>query len=134
MQKVDSYAGLLDAIMLLKIEQAEKSKLLQEQLNVSYESLKPLNLLKSALNDISTSPAIGENLLGSFVGLASGYLSKTVFVGTSGNLFRKLIGSILQFGVTNIVSKHPDAIRAFGQLIKEHLVRNKETKTAKRAR
>jgi hypothetical protein len=134
MQKVNSYAELQDAIILMKIEQAEKSKLLQEQLNISYESLKPLNLLKSALKDISSSPAIGENILGSVAGLASGYLSKTIFVGTSGNLFRKLIGSVLQFGVTNVVAKHPDAIRSFGRFIKEHLIKNKETKTARRAK
>jgi hypothetical protein len=134
MQKVDSYAGLQDAIILMKIEQTEKSKLLQEQLNISYESLKPLNLIKSALKDISSSPVIGENILGSVAGLASGYLSKKIFVGTSGNLFRKLIGSVLQFGVTNVVAKHPDAIRSFGQFIKEHLIKNKETKTSRRAR
>jgi hypothetical protein len=134
MQKVTTYAGLQDAIQLLKEEQTVKSQLLKEQLIVSYESLKPLNLFKSALKDISSSPGIGENLLGSAVGLASGYLSKKIFIGTSGNLLRKLIGSVLQYGVTNVVAKHPDAIKTFGQFIMEHLGRNKETKTTRRDR
>jgi hypothetical protein len=134
MQKVTTYAGLQDAIQLLKEEQTVKSQLLKEQLNISYESLKPLNLFKSALKDISSSPGIGENLLGSAVGLASGYLSKKIFIGTSGNLLRKLIGSVLQYGVTNVVAKHPDSIRTFGQFIMEHFLRNKESKTSRRAR
>lgn len=134
MQGITTYKGLQDAIQLLKEEQTVKSQLLKEQLNTTYESLKPLSLLKSALKDISSSPGLGENLLGSAVGLASGYLSKKIFIGTSGNLLRKLIGSVLQYGVTNVVTKHPDAIRTFGKFIMEHLVRNKETKSARHAR
>lgn len=134
MQKVTTYSGLQDAIQLLKVEQTVKIQLLKEQLNITYESLKPLNLLKGALKDISSSPGLGQNLLGSAVGLASGYFSKKIFIGTSGNLLRKLIGSVLQYGVTNVVAKHPDSIKTFGQFIMEHLVRNKETKSAGRAR
>jgi hypothetical protein len=134
MQKVNSYAGLQDAILLLQIEQAEKRQRLKEQLNISYESLKPLNLLKSALKDISSSPDLGDNLLGTTVGLASGFLSKKIFIGKSGNLLRNLIGSMLQYGITNVVAKHPDAIRTFGKFIVEHLVRNKEPKSDRRAR
>ncbi len=134
MQKVNSYAGLQDAILQLRIEQTEKSQLLKEQLNISYESLKPLNLLRGALKDISSSPVIGENLLGSAVGLASGYLTKKIFIGTSGSLIRKLIGSVLQYGITNVVAKHPDAIKTFGRFVMDNLIKNKEPKYAKRGR
>lgn len=134
MQNVNSYTELQDAIQLLQVEQAEKSQLLKEQLNISYESLKPLNLFKSALNDISSSPGLGENLLGSALGLASGYFSKWLIIGKSGNMARKLIGSVLQFGITNVVAKHPDAIKTFGQFIVKHLRSNKEIKTERRAR
>ena len=134
MQKVNSYAGLQDAILQLRIEQTEKSQLLKEQLNISYESLKPLNLLRGALKDTSSSPVIGENLLGSAVGLASGYLTKKIFIGTSGSLIRKLIGSVLQYGITNVVAKHPDAIKTFGRFVMDNLIKNKEPKYAKRGR
>jgi hypothetical protein len=134
MLKVNSYTGLQDEIQLLKIEQIVKIQLLKEQLNITYESLKPLNLLKSALKDISSSPGLGEDLLGSSVGLASGYLSKKLFIGKSGNLLRNLLGSVLQYGVTNIVAKHPDAIKSIGQFIMEHLFGEKESKSARHAR
>lgn len=134
MKRVDTYAGLQEEIQLLKAEQAVKSQLLIEQLNISYESLKPLNLLKSALMDISSSPPIGENLLGSVVGLASGYLSKTIFVGTSANIVKKLFGSVLQYGITNLVAKHPEAIKTIGHFMKEHLLKNKESNKSGRDR
>jgi len=134
MPQITTYNELQEAIQLLEFEQSEKSRLLKEQLNISYESLKPLNLLRGALKDVSSTPGLGENLFGSAVGLASGYLSKKIIVGKSGNLLRKLIGSVLQFGVTNIVTRHPDSIRTFAHFIKEHLLKNKETKMSGNAR
>jgi hypothetical protein len=60
------------------------------------------------------------------LGLATGYLSRKIVVGASGNIFRKLLGSILQFGVTNIVAQHPDVIKSIGQFIFQHIFRKKE--------
>jgi hypothetical protein len=128
MQIITSYDQLQETIQLLEVDQAVKRQLLKEQLNITYESLKPLNLISSALKDISSSPNLIDNILGSAMGLASGYLSKKMFLGTSGNLFRKLIGSVLQFGVTNFVAQHPEAIKKFGQYILEHVFRKKEPK------
>jgi hypothetical protein len=42
-------------------------------------------------------------------------------------LFRKLIGSILQFGVTKVVSQHPDVIKSFGKLILQYLLHKRAT-------
>jgi len=132
MRNSSSYSRLQDSIQLVKEEQIIKRQLLQEQLNISYESLKPLNLLRGAIRDMSSSPDLGNNILGSVVGLGSGYLSKQLFIGTSGNLIRKLIGSFIQIGVTNLVAKHPDAIKNFGQYLIEHFLSKKETKSRKR--
>jgi hypothetical protein len=134
MQNITSYAGLQNAIQLLADEQAVKRQLLKEQLILTFESLKPLNLIRNALKDISSSPNLIDNVLGSAIGLASGYLSKKIFIGTSGNLIRKLIGSVLQFGVTNVVAQHPEDIKSFGQFIIQHLFTKKGTKSKNRAR
>jgi hypothetical protein len=134
MRNSTSYSSLQDSIQLLEEEQIIKRQLLMEQLTISYESLKPLNLLQAAIRDISSTPELGNSVLGSALGLASGFLSKKLFVGTSGNLIRKLIGSFIQLGVTNIVAKHPEAIKNFGQYIIEHFLSRKETKSGKRVR
>jgi hypothetical protein len=128
MRDSTSYSRLQDSIQLVKEEQIIKRQLLQEQLNISYESLKPLNLLRGAIRDMSSSPDLGNNVMGSVLGLGSGYLSKKLFIGTSGNLIRKLIGSFIQIGVSNLVARHPDAIKNFGQYLIEHFLSKKETK------
>jgi hypothetical protein len=126
MQNITSVSGLKNAIQLLEVDQAIKGQLLKEQFYITYESLKPINLLKSALNEVSTSPYLIDNILGTVMGLVSGYLSKKVFIGGSGNIIRKLMGSILQFGITNVVAKHSDAIKAFGQVIIQYILHRKE--------
>jgi hypothetical protein len=126
MQDITSVATLKYAIQLLDAEQAAKGQLLKEQFHSTYESLKPVNLLKGTMKDIVSSPYLIENILGTALGLASGYLSKKIVVGTSVNMFRKLIGSVLQFGVTNLVTQHPDAIKSFGQSIFQLIFHKKE--------
>lgn len=127
MQNITSSAELKNAIQMLEVEQASKRELLKEQLNITYDSLRPINIIRKTLRNMISSQDMTDNILGTASGLASGYLSKKVFIGTSGNLIRKLIGSILQFGVTTVVSQHPDIIRSFGKSILQHLFRKRET-------
>lgn len=131
MKDLTSYDILQNSIQLAKEEQIVKRQLLQEQLNISYESLKPLNLLKGAIKDMSSTPDLGSNILGSVLGVGSGFLSHRLVVGASGNIIRKLLGSFIQLGVTNIVAKHPDAIKNFGQYLKEHFLAKRESKRRK---
>ncbi len=131
MQNITSAIGLKNAIQLLEVEQAVNRQLLKEQFHYTYESLKPVNLIKSALNDISASPCLFDNILGAATGLATGYITKKITVGTSGNMFIKLIGSVLQLGVTNIVAQHPEAIKSFGWFLFQHIFSKKEMNSKK---
>jgi hypothetical protein len=63
--------------------------------------------------------------VGTAMGIASGFLTNTIFVGASGNLVRKLLGSVLQFGVTNVVAQHPDTIKSYGQMILQFFLRKR---------
>ena len=129
MSKINHILLLKNRIQFLEAEQTEKGKIFKEQFYVVYESLKPLNLFLRTLKEVSLSPNIKDNLLGTTVGLASGYISKKIFIGSSGNLIRKLAGSLLQFGVTNAVSQHPDSIKTIGQYILHNIFSKKESKS-----
>jgi hypothetical protein len=126
MQNITSTDGLKNAIQLLEVEQGFKGQLLKEELLLAYESLRPVNILRSTLKEISSSPYLIDNISGTAMGLVSGFLSKKIFVGTSGNLIRKLIGSFLQFGVTNVVAKNSDVIKSIGQALIQHFFRKKK--------
>lgn len=126
MQKISSVTGLKNAIQLLEEEHAFNGRLLKEQFDFTIERLKPINLLKSSLHSIASSPGLLDNMLSTGVGLATGYLTKKIVVRASGNIFRKLIGSVLQLGVTNLVAHHPDAVRSFGRFIFQHTLSKKK--------
>lgn len=117
MQNITTIAELKNTIQLLEVEQAINGELLKEQFFLTYESLKPVNILKNTLKDIISSPYLTANIVDASIGLVTGFLSKKIFIGTSGNIIRKLLGTLLQFGVTNVVAKHPDPIKSVGQYI-----------------
>jgi hypothetical protein len=70
------------------------------------------------------------NFISTTLGLAGGYLSKKIVVGASHNIFRKLFGSLLEFGITNVVAQHPDSIKSAGQFI-FNMFRKKEMNSEK---
>lgn len=124
MQNITTVAELKNAIQSLEVEQDINGQLLKEHFFIVYESFKPLNLLKSTLKDISSKPLIG-NILGTVLGMASGYATNKIVVSSSVNIFRKLFGSVLQLGVLNAVTQHSDAIRSIGQYIFQYIFHKK---------
>jgi hypothetical protein len=127
-------ATLKNSILLLEAEQNIKEQLLKDQLFLTFESLKPANLIRHTLKEISSSPYLIDNISGSAMGLLSGFLSRKIFVGTSGNLIKKLVGSVLQFGVTNIVAQNSDMIKSVGQNVLQHFFHKKEMNSKNRVR
>ena len=128
MQNRSSTAVLKDTIQLLETEQKIEGRLLKEQFYLTYESLKPVNLLRSSIRDVVSPPYLIDNIVGTAVGLATGYLSKKIVIGTSGNIIRKFFGLLMQLGVTNTIAQHPDSIKSIGQFIYEHFLRKKREK------
>ena len=132
MQEINTQADLRTAILQLEFEQAEKGKVLKEQFMLTSDSMKPLNLIKGTLKDITSAPFLIDNLLGTVVGLSTGYLSNKIVVGASGNIIRKLLGSVLGFGVSSVVAQHTDNIKSIGHLIFRKIFHKKEPVSAER--
>src|SRR4030042_4291984 len=126
MQDITSAAELKNAIQLLEVEQTEKGQQLKKQFFLTFESLKPINLLRNTLNDVATSPFLIDNILGTLMALTRGFLSKKIFLGVSGSIFRKIFGYILQFGVTNFVAQHHDTIKSIGQTAFKYFLSKKQ--------
>jgi len=126
MQNITSAIELKNAIQLLEVEQAIDEQLLKEQFFITYQSLKPINLLRNTIHEIATTTDLKDSILGTAAGLVTGYVSRKIaMIGASGNLFRELLGSVLQLGVTNVVSQNPDTIKSIGQYIFQHILRKK---------
>ena len=126
MRNITSVEELEKSIQLLEMEQAIKGQLLKEQFLYTYDRFRLINLLKNSLRQTISSPTVMTDIVGTALGLASGYISKKIFIGTSGNAFRKLIGSVLQLGVISFVSQNSSGIKALGRYIFQQILRKRE--------
>lgn len=100
------------SILLLETRRELEFISLKEQYKATYESLKPLNLIKNTFKDLTSAPDFKEDLINASISLASGYFSKKIAIGTTNNPFKQLVGSLLQMGVTTLVAQNADGIRA----------------------
>ena len=126
MQNITSVIELKNAIQQLEVEQAIDERLLKEQFYMTYQSLKPINLLRNAIYEITKSPDLKDSVLGTAAGLVTGYISRKIaLIGAPSNLIRRLLGTVLQLGVTNVVIQNPEMIKSFGQYIFQHIFHKK---------
>ncbi|MGO4822285.1 MULTISPECIES: hypothetical protein [unclassified Flavobacterium] len=102
--------NLIETIAILKRKQAEEFLELNQQFHIVYESVKPMNLIKNTFNEMVNTPEIRHNFLNNAIGLSTGYLSKKIMLGSSHSPVKKVIGTVVQFLITNFVSKHSDNI------------------------
>jgi hypothetical protein len=114
---------LHDSIRMLKRKQQHELVLVKEQLHHVYESLKPINIIKNTLHDVSVSSEVKNDIVDNAVSLTAGYISKRVVVGKSHNPFRKFVGGIAQFAITAFLSKHSGTIRLAGQHLFQRILK-----------
>ena len=110
MKNITSTDTLRSAIQSLKDERATSGELFKEQFHQTYDSLKPVNLIRGVLKDIIEAPRLTDEVLSATVGLAVGYFTKKIIVGKSDDHTRNLVGSILGNGVTTYIAQHPEMI------------------------
>lgn len=131
MENITTSADLKQEIQILEEQQTYRAMQLREHFFLTYESLKPINLIESTLNEIKSSPYFVNNVIDTSIGLAAGYLSRKAIVNDSAGIFRKLFGIVLQFGITNLVAQNPETIKSFGRFIIQQITRKKETNYTK---
>jgi hypothetical protein len=125
MEKISSIAGLKNAIQVLEVQQRIKGHELKEQISLIYESLKPVNLIRNTLKDLFSSQYTTENISGAAMGAVSGLILKNILIGKSGNAFKRLLGSILQMGISKIISQNSEIIKSFIQSVFQYFFHKK---------
>ena len=94
----------------LAITKLERKRLiLEEELREDFhsivEGLRPTNILKHTVQEIQESTSLRNNLLKVALGLGAGYFSRKLLVGKSAGVVKKLLGTALQYGITNFVAR-----------------------------
>src|SRR5436189_144780 len=69
------------------------------------ESFSPSNMIRTALRDVVQSPDIRSAAINTAIGMGAGLLGRKLVVGNSGNMFKKITGTAVQFLVANFVRK-----------------------------
>jgi hypothetical protein len=127
MKKEDSSMELSEAIHQLEKRQAVERQLLKEQFHIAYESVKPVNLIRNTIKEISETRDLKDHIINTAVGLSAGYLSKMLFVGMSKNPMKRMLGNALMIGISNAVIKHPEAVKSIGigifRMIRKKIIR-----------
>ncbi len=114
MKKLNETDALNELIQLNQQQYDTDLRQLKEQFHIAYESIKPINLIKNLVHEVTASPEIKEDLASNILGLATGFISKKIMIDENGSTFKKVIGTVLQFAVANVVSKHSANIKAVG--------------------
>ncbi len=117
MKKIETAKDLKQSIRFLEIKQAQQLKVLKIQLHASYENLTPAHFFEDVLHESDVPTSLKNELISTSVGMAAGYVTKKLAFGNSSNPIKQIIGSLLQTGVSNVVSNHVDDIKSIVKLI-----------------
>ncbi|HSQ45519.1 MAG TPA: hypothetical protein VLM44_01235 [Lutibacter sp.] len=117
--------ALNETIIALKEKRAYELVLLKEQLHTTYESLKPINLIKSTFSKVATLSETKSNILGPAIGLGTGYISKKLWMGSSHNPIKRIFGTLIQFAVASVVTKYSDGIKNVGNALLQRFSKHK---------
>ena len=105
LQMIANTTDLDVAIKRLERKKALMEEELKDQMHGILESLKPANILKHTIHEVQESTELKHNLFKVALGLGAGYFSRKLVVGKSAGLVKKALGTALQYGITNFVSK-----------------------------
>lgn len=118
MNKINANTQLSKAIIALEIKRQQQLIDIKSQFRDIYEGMKPSNLIKSAISEITGSSAVKSSISNTLIGSATGFIAKKLMVGSSLNPLKIGLGLLVQTLTTNVATKNGDKIKwAGGKLI-----------------
>src|SRR5450631_3437354 len=126
---IKTAADLKAAIALLEVDLTVKKRILTEQYHDTCESMRPANIIKNAFNKIVDSGDLADKIIGTTVGLGAGVLSKKILVGKSTNIFKRILGTVIEVAVTSAIAKNSEGIKEKGLNILRKFTKNHNGQT-----
>lgn len=119
MRTINSAKDLEQAIQELELTRSLQGQLLKEQALITYEMLKPETLIKTTLNQITSSSYLINKIISPLFRFIGVFSSKK----KSNNNFRTFFDNALGCGVRNVIDKNPTAIKLFCGFLMQYLLR-----------
>lgn len=117
MQTQDPFVTLNELILIKEAEQRQQGAALKEHFKETYESLKPINILKSTFKKAVSSPDLKSSAANSAIGITVGFLAKKLFGGNSSNPFIKLAGTLIGSFVGSKAEDNAEGIKSVGSFL-----------------
>lgn len=122
MNKVNLTESLNSSIAMLEQKKREEFQTLKEQLRITGESLKPANLIKGALRDVTGSSQFKSILIKAALGLAVGFVAKKIVASSQHNKKNKMIGNALQYGAAYLASNRNSLLKTAGIAVANSII------------
>lgn len=122
MNKPNPTESLNASIAMLEQKRKDDFKLLKEQLRETGESMKPGNLIRSALKDVTQSSQFKSILIKTIIGLAAGFVAKKLVTQHTNNRKNKMLGNALQLGMTFLASNRNTLLKNAGIFVANSLI------------
>ncbi|MFM2019162.1 MAG: hypothetical protein RL007_2818 [Bacteroidota bacterium] len=117
MSQIDHVLMLKEMIRLKEAEHKAEEREVIQCFHETYESLKPINIIKNTVAQAFKAPELSGNLMNIAMGLASGFLTRKFVVGSSSNPFTKVAGAVLEMVVASKVTQNADEIKSIAAII-----------------
>lgn len=111
---ITTAAELEKAVEQLHERANQEKDLLRNHFSEIIDSFKPVNLLRSTVKNISGGSAIATAAMGTTVAIGAGVFLKKIIAGKSPNMFKRLLGTLVELAVARSITKNQDAIAVKG--------------------
>ena len=122
-EKISNTSELDIAIKRLERKKRTMEDDLKDEVHAMLEGMKPANILKHTLEEVRESTELKHNLFKVALGLGVGYFSRKLIVGKSAGIVKKVLGTALQYGITQFVAKKENDENGIDSPKKKNLIK-----------
>lgn len=111
MEKFTEIEQLEEKILQLEQQQKQAWNEFNDQVQVSIDEMQPFQQIKKSITNFTSSLELKRDIIPSLISIAAGMLSNKLVVGKSKNPIQIMAGSVVQFGITQLLIKNTDVIQ-----------------------
>jgi hypothetical protein len=110
MKEIKNLKELITSIQTIEFERDEHLIDVKEHFRVCYKKINLENILSESIKKVFFKPVVADNIINTALSFFGGYISKKIIVGKSTNIFKNILGSIVQYGFSALVYQKPEII------------------------
>lgn len=121
MSTINNSKLLKETIALLEQKQELEFELLKQKALITYENLKPANLIKNTLARTFQLPDIKSTLTNNILGLATGYVTQKLVVKNKDSFSGKILATLINLGVAHLVANNADTLKQWAEQLIDYV-------------